>query len=46
MLVAGPQFQLADVLLQGMPHGGAGGQPERQAGAHQRVGVKQLELAA
>jgi hypothetical protein len=46
MLVTSLSFQLADVLLKRMPHGGAGRQPKRQPGAYKRVCVKQLELAA
>ena len=46
MLVAGPPLQFPDVLLEGVPDGGTVGQPERQAGADQRIGVEQVELAA
>ena len=38
MLVTGPPLELAHVLLDGVPGRGAGRQPDRQAGAGQRVG--------
>ena len=46
MLVPGAAFDAADVLLQGVPDGGAGGQPVRQPGADQRIGVEQAEFTA
>src|SRR5258708_6540330 len=44
--VSAPPLQLAQVLLQGVPDRGARGQPVRQPGADQRVGVEQPELTA
>lgn len=44
--VAGLAFRFADVLLQCVPEGGAVGQPVRQAGAHQGVGVEEVQFAA
>jgi hypothetical protein len=46
VLVAGLPLQLAQVFLQRVPDRGARGQPVRQPGADERVGVEQLELAA
>ena len=38
--------RIPDVVLDGFAGGGAGRQPDRQAGARERVGTEQLELAA
>ena len=46
VLVAGAAFGLADVGLDLVAGGGAGRQPERQAGADQRIGVEEVEFAA
>ncbi|MFD0457680.1 hypothetical protein ACFQ2H_20600 [Streptomyces violaceoruber] len=46
MPVAGPALRLADVLLQGVAHDRAVGQPVRQARAHEGVGVEQRQFAA
>ncbi|KJY32867.1 hypothetical protein VR44_15105 [Streptomyces katrae] len=46
VLVARPPFGPTDVLLQGVPHGRAVGQPVRQAGAEQRIGAEQAQFAA
>ena len=46
VLVAGPALQLTDVLLDGVPGGGAGRQPDRQAGPGQRVGDEEVQLTA
>jgi hypothetical protein len=46
VLVAGAPLQLADVLLDGVPGGGAGRQPDRQAGTGEWIGMEQFELAA
>lgn len=46
VLVAGAALQLPDVLLDGVPGGGAGRQPDRQAGAGQRIGDEEVQLAA
>ncbi|MCZ0981352.1 hypothetical protein O1L60_26840 [Streptomyces diastatochromogenes] len=46
MPVPGAALGLADVLLQGVAHDGAVGQPVRQSGADQRVGVEDVQLAA
>src|SRR5262245_50591330 len=46
MLVAGSAFEFAQVRLDLVAGRGAGGQPERQTGADQRVGVEQVELAS
>ncbi|OLT27540.1 hypothetical protein BJF83_18295 [Nocardiopsis sp. CNR-923] len=46
MVVAGAAFGVADVLLQGVADGGAVGEPVRQTGADEGVGVEQVEFAA
>ncbi len=46
VLVAVAAFQLVDVVLDRLAHRRAGGQPVGQAGADQRVGVEDAQLAA
>lgn len=46
VLVAGAALQLPDVLLDGVPGGRAGRQPDRQAGTGQRIGDEEVQLAA
>jgi hypothetical protein len=46
VLVAGAPLEFTQVGLHLVARGGAGRQPERQAGADQRVGVEDVELAA
>ena len=45
MLVAGAPLQLIQIRLHLVAGRRAGRQPERQAGADQRVGVEEVELA-
>ena len=46
MLEARPVLGPPDILLQGVPDGGAVGQPVGQPGADERIGVEQAQLAA
>jgi hypothetical protein len=44
VLVAGPPFLAADVLLEDVTHGRTGWQPVRQSGSDQRVGIEHAQL--
>jgi hypothetical protein len=44
--VAVAAFEFPQVVLDGVPDGGAVGQPDRQAGSDERVGVEVVEFAA
>src|SRR5690349_4358476 len=46
VLVAVSAFELAQILLDGVPGGGPGRQPDRQAGAHHRRGMEDLQVPA
>jgi len=46
VLISGAPLAFVHVLLDGVPGRRAGRQPDRQAGAGQRVGAEQLQLAA